>query len=415
MDAGEVIAVFVLTEPQWREHGLGYRRINGTLASLSALAGELARLNVPLKVRQAETFRESAEAVAKLAAELDAQCVFLGPETPLDERRRDVHLKRLLERDGRELVEHQTDTIVPPGQVLTGQGSPYTVFTPFYKRWYPLFLQQQLTPVPAPQARLDITSDPVADVQSDVDWGEKCARAALDQFVHEHMTGYARNRDIPSLSRGTSRLSRHLTVGTVSAKEAGKAAQAAADTVSETAEGASKWIAELAWRDFYRHLMYHFDHLSRGDNMKSGWESLNWRYEPEEYIAWCEGNTGYPLVDAGMRQLKEEGWMHNRVRMVVSMFLTKHLLHDWRIGEQFFLEHLYDADFASNNGGWQWSGGTGADAAPYFRIFNPMTQAEKFDPDGIYINQYLGSDLALPIVDHKFARERALAFFKVNR
>lgn len=415
MDRGETVAVFVEVEPQWREHGLGARRITGTLASLNALSEELALLNVPLKILRAETYLESAKVVAELAEDLDASCVFLGPETPLDERGRDKALRRLLERKGRSVVECQTDTVIPPGQVMTGQGTPYTVFTPFFKNWYPRFLETTVTSWPSPQQPIAIKSDPLPIVESELAWGTAAAQAELEAFVHEHMIGYAENRDIPSLDQGTSRLSRHLTVGSVSANECAHLALAASNTQAAKSNGASKWIAELAWRDFYRHLMYHFDHLSRGDNMKAGWEGLEWRYEPKEFIAWCEGKTGYPIVDAGMRQLNTEGWMHNRVRMVVSMFLTKHLLHDWRIGEQYFLEHLYDADFASNNGGWQWSAGTGADAAPYFRIFNPMTQAQKFDPEGVYIGKYLGDDFDLPIVEHRFARERALDFFGANR
>ena len=415
MDKGETIAVFVHVEPQWREHGLGLRRITGTLASLDALSQDLSDLNVPLKILQAETYHESAHVVAELAEEIKAGHVFLGSETPLDERRRDRALQRLLEKDGRTLVACQTDTIVPPGEVMTGQGTPYTVFTPFFKNWYPRFLETTVTPTPHPQQKSAISSDPLSVTECELKWGSAQARTELEVFAHEHILGYAENRDVPSLEQGTSRLSRHLTVGSVSANEAAHLALATANTEAAKSSGAGKWIAELAWRDFYRHLMFHFDHLSRGENMKAGWEGLLWRYEPKEFIAWCEGRTGYPIVDAGMRQLKAEGWMHNRVRMVVSMFLTKHLLHDWRIGEQYFLEHLYDADFASNNGGWQWSAGTGADAAPYFRIFNPITQAQKFDPDGIYIQRYLGGEFELPIVDHKYARERALDFYGANR
>ena len=415
MAYGETIAVFVVTEIQWREHGLGDRRINGTLATLQQLAKNLSDLNVPLRILHCDSFSESASAIVNLAQELNVDRIFMGLETPLDERRRDALLEAKARQEGITVETCQTDTVVPPGQILTGQGTPYTVFTPFFKNWYRRFLDQPLTSRPQPQAPLSVASDDLPDASSEVAWGEGEARETLERFVYAYIGGYAETRDIPGNDQGTSRLSRHLTVGAISAKEAAHVALATANSESALAEGASKWIAELAWRDFYRHLMFHFDHLSRGENMKAGWEGLAWRYEADEFIAWCEGNTGYSLVDAGMRQLNQEGWMHNRVRMVVSMFLTKHLLHDWRIGERYFLEKLYDADFASNNGGWQWSAGVGADAAPYFRIFNPTTQAQKFDGDSVYIRKYLGDDFSLPIVEHKFARERALAFFKANR
>jgi len=216
----------------------------------------------------------------------------------------------------------------------------------------------------------------------------------------------------------TSRLSPYLAIGAVSVRscfhQAGRL---------PTNPGVETWQSELIWREFYRHVIALFPHVSQGRSFRQEMDTLQWRADPTALSAWKAGQTGYPLVDAGMRQLLATGFMHNRLRMITAMFLTKHLLIDWREGERHFMAHLRDADFASNNGGWQWSASTGTDAAPYFRIFNPESQAKKFDGAGAYIRQFvpeLGdgrSDAAYPapIVDHRAARERALAFFKRHR
>ena len=201
----------------------------------------------------------------------------------------------------------------------------------------------------------------------------------------------------------------------------------------QAAEGADAWINELIWRDFYRHVIALFPHVSKGQAFRSEGDRIPWRHAPEEFAAWQTGHTGYPLVDAAMRQLSTTGWMHNRLRMVTAMFLSKHLLLDWRLGERHFMEQLIDGDFAANNGGWQWSASTGTDAAPYFRIFNPTTQGERFDPEARFVRRYVPELEALsaaqiykrphalvaaypaPIVEHRFARERALATFKAAR
>lgn len=414
LDSGEAIAAFVVTEQQWRQQGLGDRRIDATLSTLAAHREELHRLGVPLKILRVDTYTQAAHAIAELASALGVGRVCIGIECPLDERRRDEMLAERLDAARIQLERFNTDTVVVPGDVMTRQGTPYTVFTPFFKNWYPRFTEAvaQIDGRPKAQQSVNITGDSIVAPESTLGWGETEARAELVRFVDSHLRGYEASRDHPALMSGTSRLSRHLTVGSISAREAGALALEAGRRDTSVAADAQKWIGELAWRDFYRHLMYHFDHLSRREDMRTRSVQRPWRYNSDEFHAWCAGSTGYPLVDAGMRQLAAEGWMHNRVRMVTSMFLTKHLLHDWRLGEQYFLEQLFDADFASNNGGWQWSAGTGADAAPYFRIFNPMTQAKKFDPDGQYISRYPADDPVQPIVEHRFARERALAFFR---
>ena len=217
--------------------------------------------------------------------------------------------------------------------------------------------------------------------------GEKAARQQLDRFVTRQLAGYQKQRDFPALT-GTSGLSAALSAGTLSVASCYQAArEAMADAGMR--EGAACWIGELAWRDFYRQIMAQFPRLSRGGAFRPETEWLQWRRDEDHFLAWCEGRTGYPLVDAAMRQLVATGWMHNRLRMVTAMFLSKHLWLDWRRGEAFFMEHLMDGDFAANNGGWQWSASSGTDAVPYFRVFNPIRQSQRFDPEGEFIARWV--------------------------
>jgi deoxyribodipyrimidine photo-lyase len=227
------------------------------------------------------------------------------------------------------------------------------------------------------------------------------AEPRLDASV---VHSYADTRDIPAVA-GTTRLSVHLRFGTVSIREALRVGQAQSE----------KWVTELIWRDFYQCILYHFPH-SVDHAFKPAYDAVQWETNEAHFAAWCAGRTGYPLVDAGMRELLATGWMHNRVRMVVASFLCKHLLLDWRWGERFFARHLLDFDLASNVGGWQWAAGTGCDAAPYFRVFNPASQQAKFDPNYAYIRRWVPEwgtpAYPAPIVDHAFARDRALTRYK---
>ncbi|MGD8417509.1 MAG: FAD-binding domain-containing protein, partial [Pseudomonadales bacterium] len=279
-----------------------------------------------------------------------------------------------------------------------------------------------LTPLPAPEPRSRPTVDVPApdalnglpEAAQDPDWpaGHSAAADRLDAFVSGQLERYDEDRDYPA-KPATSRLSAYLNVGAVSVRTCYARAAAAPE-----GSGRESWLSELVWREFYRHVVAAHPHVSRGHAFQQHLDGLDWRHDPEGLAAWKAGETGYPLVDAGMRQLLETGFMHNRLRMITAMFLSKHLLIDWHEGERHFMRHLRDADFASNNGGWQWSASTGTDAAPYFRIFNPSSQAKKFDPDEDFIRRFV-PELAdgsrhypEPIVEHKAARERALAFFK---
>ena len=295
-------------------------------------------------------------------------------------------------------------------EVLKDDGAPYTVFTPYSNKWKKVlkettsngfkifavekllknFISQQAKQLPT-LGSMGFTSsgkkfpspDPVPDL----------------------IKKYAAQRDFPGLD-ATSRLGIHLRFGTLSIRQ----------LANESAKLSTVYLNELIWRDFYHMILWHFPKIGKGQSFKSAYDKIPWRNNEKEFAAWCEGKTGYPMVDAGMRQLNETGFMHNRVRMLTASFLSKHLLIDWRWGEAYFAEKLLDFDLASNNGGWQWASGSGCDAAPYFRIFNPAIQQRKFDPEGTYIKKWLPDfqelNYPIPIVEHEFARDRAIRVYK---
>jgi len=443
---GDTVACYCISTAQWRSHDMGDRRIAFQQRALRALAGELAQLNIPLKILQAPQFADVPAALRALCQQHGITRVHFNDEYPINERRRDDAVVRTLREAGIDVERYTADTLFAPGTLLTGSGKPYTVFSPFFKQWRSR-LDSQLEPLlprPLQQPVLNIEADPIPDHWDGVSaelgaelWpaDEAAAQALLFSFLDEHVASYPSQRDIPAVA-GTSGLSAHLAIGTVSARACVTAALAGKASHADQDNGAEKWIAEIGWRDFYRHIVALFDHVNFGFAFKRDYDQLRWRKAPDELAAWQRGETGYPLVDAGMRQLRETGWMHNRVRMVTAMFLTKHLLIDWREGERYFMQQLVDGDFASNNGGWQWSASVGTDAAPYFRIFNPASQGERFDPQGAYVKRWVPelqavpaqrlfkapaapqadllneADYPSPMVDHKAARERALAFFK---
>jgi deoxyribodipyrimidine photo-lyase len=262
--------------------------------------------------------------------------------------------------------------------------------------------------------------------------GENAASDHLERFLRFRGRHYQRQRDFPNV-RGTSELSPYLALGMISYRQCLQAVMSENDGhLADGDAGLTTWVNELIWREFYQHVAVGFPQVCRYQPFQEHTRDLAWRDDDEGFAAWCEGRTGYPIVDAAMRQLVTTGWMHNRLRMVTAMFLSKHLLIDWRRGEAFFMHHLVDGEFCANNGGWQWAASTGTDAAPYFRIFNPTTQSTRFDPEGAFIAHWLPElaslpakarhappqdmlnpvDYPSPIVDHKAARQRALDAFK---
>jgi deoxyribodipyrimidine photo-lyase len=437
---GRVAAVFYATPDQWREHALAPVKGEFLWRTLEELRVALARLNVPLFVRIVDRFDAVAADLDKFARKHQCEAVFANREYPVDEQRRDEAVAAALARANMEWNCFDDATLVPPGSVRTRTGQPFKVFTPFKRALLELvetaplhcLKPRKAEPFGAEAPPLPKYPYESSNVPAKL-WpaGEKAAAARLRKFIDGRIDDYAEQRDIPALD-GTSALSPYLALGVISLRRCAEAALAANGGLWQGGSGgAATWLNELLWREFYIHVLAQFPRVSMNKPMRKEAESLVWRRDKTEFQRWCEGRTGFPLVDAGMRQLVQTGWMHNRLRMVTAMFLSKYLLLDWRWGEQFFMRHLIDGDLAANNGGWQWSASTGTDAAPYFRLLSPLRQAERFDPDGTYCKKFvpelkhvpvdallkpgdprlIAAGYPPPMVDLKAARARVLQAF----
>jgi len=320
-------------------------------------------------------------------------------------RERDDSLAEYLASEHIKFKTFKDQVIFEKNEILKADGKPYTVFTPYFRQWLQKLNDFYVQPYPVKKYLKNLLTNS-ASIPTLKEMGFEDSHERFPSIAFEHKLGsYEDKRDFPA-EDATTHIGLHLRFGTLSIRHAAK------EAVKQQAE---KWLSELAWRDFYMMILWHFPQTSK-QSFKPAYENIKWRNNETEFQAWCEGKTGYPLVDAGMRQLNETGYMHNRVRMVVASFLTKHLLIDWRWGEAYFAEKLLDYEMASNVGGWQWACGCGNDAAPYFRVFNPELQAKKFDPENQYIYkwapEYKQQKHVQPIVDHAFARERVLKVFK---
>ena len=447
MASGQTLAVYLITPGQWQAHDDAPCKVDFWLRNLASLREQLAKLNVPLLVRKCSTWQEVPDELLQLCEQHQIAAVHCNEEYGIHECQRDQASASLLEHQGIAFTAHFDQLLFKPGSVLTQAGNYFQVFSQFRKVCHQrlhLSLPACL-PYPAAQAPLPITSDelpssvagfsvPAAAVRQLWPAGEAEAQRRLQQFADEQMTAYDRQRDLPALP-GTSQLSAYLAAGVISARQCLHAALRINRGEFDSGKpGVVCWINELLWREFYKHVLVGYPRVSMHRAFRAETECLGWRHAPEELAAWQQGRTGIPLVDAAMRQLLATGWMHNRLRMVVAMFLTKNLLIDWREGERFFMRHLIDGDLAANNGGWQWSASTGTDAVPYFRIFNPLSQSQRFDAEGRFIRHWLPELAALsdrelhnpaalgglfspveypsPMVDLSASRERALQAFK---
>ena len=444
--AAEVACVYAVTPEQWQAHDVAGVRIDFELRCLRTLQQDLAPLNIPLLIVTAPDFAALPARLAALAAHHGASEVHANRQYEVNELARDRAVEATLREHGIAFRLHEDQCLVPPGTLLKSDGTFYSVFTPFKRLWLQRLATSGATPQPAPRKRKaafaesDVIPGHVPGFDSHVDaatagswWpaGETAALARLAAFVQDDLSRYDQRRDFPGQD-GTSRLGPYLAAGVLSPRQCLNAALRLKAKQGESA-GIDTWISELGWRDFYKHVMTGWPRVSRHRPFRLETAPLQWRHDQDEFRRWCEGRTGFPIVDAAMRQLQATGWMHNRLRMIVAMFLTKDLLIDWRWGERWFMRHLVDGDLAANNGGWQWSASTGNDAAPYFRIFNPVTQGRKFDPDGSFIREYveelrdfdgdvhephgkagasLFSSYPPPMVDHGMARERTLTEFQ---
>jgi len=415
---GPVVGVFVVDPELWGPSGANRQAfLVGCLASLDAAMGER------LVIRRGDPAAELVE----LARAVDADRVVAAADFGPHGRRRDEAVASALQAAGRRLDLIDSPYAVPPGTVLTGSGTPYKVFTPFFRAWKgngwaaPIERVDVEWVAPADQERAPLPEAPATRATLPTP-GEAAAAELADAFLADGVQHYGERRDLPAVE-GTSRLSAHLKWGTIHPRQL--------LARLGTSAGEETFRSELAWREFYADVLN-----DRPDSARAAYRPEMAAIEVDEgpeaderFAAWSEARTGYPIVDAGMRQLVTEGWMHNRVRMIVASFLCKDLHLDWSRGARFFMEHLVDGDLASNNHGWQWVAGTGTDASPYFRVFNPVTQSKKFDPTGEYIRRWL-PEIALlpdrsihapwtekhgapaaypaPMVDHGAEREEAL-------
>jgi deoxyribodipyrimidine photo-lyase len=442
----EVRAIFYVTLQQWQEHAWGANKIGFVLQCVIELQKDLATLNVPLEIRYCNTFNDCVSDLCKYLQQQNACGLYFNKEYELNEQNRDTKVIRAFDKTAVKVVCFDSQCLIAPGLILTKQNTPYTVYTPFKKACYEYLYRHPVKLIITPRVQnakvAAFSIDPKLQkyLQNPILKLWPCDRNSvsqrLEEFCADKIDRYQEARDYPAL-QGTSTLSPYLAVGRISVQQCFTAALSC--NRNEFAVGNPNivcWISELIWRDFYKHIMWHFPDLCKGHNFNHKYDKLKWDKPGKSLELWQTGNTGIPIIDAAMRQLVQTGWMHNRLRMIVAMFLSKNLLIDWRHGEKFFSEHLVDLDLAANNGGWQWSASTGTDAAPYFRIFNPITQSEKFDPDGKFIKQYCAElqDVSLKalhdpscyltamelqmlgyperIVDLSASRQRALSYFK---
>lgn len=416
------------------------RRLEFILGSLRELDAALRQRGGGLLVRHGRAVDE----IPALARQLGVGAVFANRDYEPAAKQRDTTVERRLAEQGIRFHACRDQAIFDCDTLLTGAGRPYTVFTPYRNAWLKRLTAADHAPIdcrgrlaPSPENALPGLAElgflPTNLGELGIQPGMSGARALWDEFRTSRLARYGQLRDFPAV-KGVSYLSVHLRFGTLSIRELVTAA---------LAEGADSWLNELIWRDFYFMILDRFPHAVDGA-FKPEYDAIRWDDWPAGLAAWQQGRTGYPLVDAAMRQLNHSGWMHNRLRMVAASFLCKDLGVDWRLGEKYFADHLNDFDLSANNGGWQWASSSGCDAQPYFRIFNPVTQSEKFDPQGRFIRRYLpelarvpdkyihapwrmgrleqeaigtviGRDYPAPIVDHAAAREKTLARYAVVR
>jgi deoxyribodipyrimidine photo-lyase len=434
----QVLPVFVLDQRLLRSPYCGEKRLDFLFDGLRELDISLRKRGSSLVVRRGDPV----QVLAGLMNEVNADAVYAEEDYSPFARSRDETIANQipLQLFGGLTVQH-------PNMVVKPDGLPYTVFSPFKKAWLSHFQRGGILPapevIPSPAG---IRSEAIPDQSAEAGKGlfkagEERARFILENFADHSINDYTEARNRVDLD-GTSGLSSYLRFGMLSARQAVESAWQAEERAAdrESRNGAETWLNELIWREFYQAVLYHFPDV-RKKSFRKEFREMQWLNREEDFSAWTQGQSGYPVVDAAMRQLLATGWMHNRARMIVASFLTKDLLIDWRWGEKFFMQHLVDGDPAANNGGWQWAAGTGTDAAPYFRVFNPILQGKKFDPTGDYVRRWvpelanvpdgfihspwlmpnelqlhygvkIGTTYPAPIVEHGLARQRALDAYK---
>lgn len=442
-----VIALYIATPGQWQDHDMAPKQAAFIAKSLHLLQQSLAERGIALHFQQCDRYDDAVETVSTFCQQQKVDAFFYNYQYAINERERDAAVERALNALDITCQGFDDGLLLPPGSVQSGSNGMYKVFTPFSKAFVrrlhqelpecvpapaardgaPLTTLHRLTPFDYPQEAFDETLFPP---------GEQGGLARLREFCQQPVVQYQDRRNFPVLD-GTSRLSVHLATGTLSPRQClHRLLKHHPDALDD---GKSFiWLNELIWREFYTHLMVAWPMLCKHQPFIGWTRKVQWQENNALLTAWQQGLTGYPIVDAAMRQMNALGWMHNRLRMITASFLVKDLLIDWRTGERYFMRQLIDGDYAANNGGWQWAASTGTDSAPYFRIFNPTTQGERFDKDGEFIRRWLPElkdvpdsdihspqqwaeknhkklDYPQPIVEHKDARKKTLDAFEAAR
>ncbi|KAF2221679.1 deoxyribodipyrimidine photo-lyase [Elsinoe ampelina] len=409
-----LVGLYLVSPQDYEAHCTGRVRVDFELRSVGVLRGDLAGRDIPLHVEVVEMRKGVVGRVLEVVRGYGAKHVFCNMEYEVDELRREERLVRLGVEEGVSVEVLHDDTVVPPGILATGQGKQYAVYSPWFRAWcarvnaHPVLLEESPAPgrnpegsrekfkkvfgMEVPEAPKEFALDEEEKERYGKLWpaGEHEALARLDKFLEARINKYKDTRNLPGMDT-TTKLSPHLAAGTLSARTAVRLAREKSGTkkVDAGSEGIKTWISEVAWRDFYVHVMAWWPFVVMGKPFKFEMSKLDWPFDGELWQKWIDGKTGFPIVDAAMRQLKEMGWMHNRCRMIVASFLAKDLLIDWRHGEHWFAQHLIDHSPASNSGGWGFSASVGVDPQPYFRIFNPLLQSEKFDDSGEYLRKFI--------------------------
>jgi len=435
-----VIPVYLLSS--WKKHHAwtGPKRQHFLCGCLKALSKNLETISGRLIIREGSALK----AFEELVNETGAKAIYFNRDPDPFGRKTEEKLAELCDELGIECHGFDDTSLHLPDEVLTQSDKPYKVYTPYANNWL-----SRDKPEPLPKTKPLHTPEgiPSMDLPTVAHWdletpeadlpepGERAARQRMNHAISEIIRDYSEQRDRPSVD-GTSRLSQDLRFGLLSIRTLyQKVDEEYREARGGPRQAIETYIKELAWREFYFAIIHHFPHVIDHE-FNQDWKGLPWDEPNENFEKWKHGKTGFPIVDAGMRQLRQTGFMHNRLRMITAMFLTKDLHIDWKLGESHFMQHLTDGEIASNNGGWQWSAGTGADAAPYFRIQNPWSQTKKHDPEGVYIKRWvpelkevdpkkfqtppedgttLAEDYPFPCVDHKTEREKTLSIFKKHR
>ena len=391
-----VLPIFIFDDSILDELPEDDARVNFIYESLSKINKQLNNHNASLQIFKGQID----EVWEKLVTTYDIQKVYSNKDYEPYAIKRDQKIKEFLNSKGIEMKTFKDQVIFEEDEIVKADGKPYTVFTPYKRKWLEKFTKVNLNLI----ANFDNFYKKIIDFPTLNQLGLKNSPLKVKNYSLKNVSTYSETRNFPNLD-STSYLSPHLRFGTISVRQ----------IITELKNKSETFLSELIWREFFMPIIFHFPHVVT-KNFRPKYDGIKWVNNKEDYDNWCQGKTGYPLVDAGMRQLNETGYMHNRVRMVTAGFLCKHLLIDWRYGEAYFAKKLLDYELSSNNGNWQWAAGTGCDAAPYFRIFNPIEQLKKFDKTLTYTKKWVKDfdtlEYPKPIVDHKYARNRALEAYK---